>query len=261
MPEHFELLKTEIENRKFYITMNRPEKRNALNGDMVTELKKAFKQAEKDEVTKTIILRAAGKAFSAGADLGYLQELQDFTYGENLEDSQHLKGLYEQIYFLKKPVIAQVEGHAIAGGCGLATVCDFVFATQETKFGYTEVKIGFIPAIVMTFLLRKIGEAKARELILTGKLIKAPEFKEMGVVNEVYEPDEIREQVKAFADQLAEETSLDAVGLTKELMAKIQSRETEQAINLAAEYNAKARETDDCKKGINAFLNKEAMKW
>src|SRR5689334_9069020 len=155
------------------ITLSRPEKRNALSFELVSELKAAFTALEMDATVKIIILKAQGEAFCAGADLGYLQQLQHFSFEENLADSNHLKELFLQIYTLKKVVIAQVQGHALAGGCGLATVCDFSFTVPEAKFGYTEVKIGFIPAIVMIFLLRKIGEARSKQLLLSGELITA----------------------------------------------------------------------------------------
>ncbi len=154
-----------VADRIGYITLNRPDKRNALSFDLVKELKEAFARAEDDAAVKVIVLRANGEAFCAGADLAYLQNLQKFSHVENLADSNHLKELFLQIYILKKVVIAQVQGHALAGGCGLATVCDFSFSVPEAKFGYTEVKIGFIPAIVMVFLIRKIGEGKARHLL------------------------------------------------------------------------------------------------
>ena len=140
-----------VQDRVGYITLNRPEKRNALSGEMVTELKAAFAKADEDESVKVIVLKASGEAFCAGADLAYLQQLQKFSLEENVKDSNHLKDLFLQIYQLKKVVIAQVQGHALAGGCGLATICDFVFAIPEAKFGYTEVKIGFIPALVSVF--------------------------------------------------------------------------------------------------------------
>ena len=155
------------------IILNRPDKRNALNSEFVGELRQAFGEANADDSIRVIILKGSGKAFSAGADLGYLQQLQNNTYDENLQDSSHLMELFKLMYSHKKLIIAQVEGHALAGGCGLATVCDFIYTVPEALFGYTEVKIGFIPAIVMFFLLRKIGEAKARELLLTGTLIEA----------------------------------------------------------------------------------------
>ena len=140
-----------VKDRIGFITLNRPEKRNALSFELIAEMKNAFNQADKDERVKVIVLRANGETFCAGADLDGLQKLQNFSREENLEDSRHLKELFYKIYTLNKVVIAQVQGHALAGGCGLAIVCDFVYAVPEAKFGYTEVKIGFVPSIVMVF--------------------------------------------------------------------------------------------------------------
>lgn len=257
----YEYIKYSVENRLAHITLNRPEKRNAFNEKLVEELKEAFKNAENDTEVKVIILKATGDIFSAGADLGYLQGLQKNTYQENLDDSMRLKALYQQMYTLKKVIIAQVEGHAIAGGCGLATVCDFTFAVPKAKFGYTEVKIGFVPAIVMIFLLRKIGELKTKSLLLTGDLISAEKAKEIDLINFIYEPEEIAERVHEFAQKLCTSSSGKSLEITKTMIAKVQDLDFEEAFNYAAEMNAKGRSTDDCKKGISTFLNKEKLNW
>jgi methylglutaconyl-CoA hydratase len=250
-----------VNNRIGTITLNRPEKRNALSYEVVAELKEAFTKAEEDDQVKVIILKANGEAFCAGADLEYLQQLQKFSYEENLNDSNHLKELFLQIYTHSKVVIAQVQGHALAGGCGLATVCDFVFAVPEAKFGYTEVKIGFIPAIVMVFLLRKIGEGKAKELLLSGELFSAENVKQLGLINQVVAPEKLEIEVEAFAKKLVESNSTQSMKLTKQMISKVQSLSVEDALQYAAEMNAHARGTDDCKKGIAAFLNKEKIRW
>jgi methylglutaconyl-CoA hydratase len=250
-----------VKDRIAYITMNRPEKRNALSHEMVTELKDAFHMAEDDESVKVIILRARGEAFCAGADLEYLQKMQDFSYEQNVADSTHLKELFIQIYELKKIVIAQVQGHALAGGCGLSTVCDFVFAVPEAKFGYTEVKIGFVPAIVMIFLLRKLGEAKAKELLLTGSLLMADEAKSIGLVNQVVSKDRLHKEVLKFAANLVKSNSGNSMGITKQMISRVQSLPLHDALTFAAEMNAKTRASDDCRNGIAAFLKKEKMTW
>ncbi len=250
-----------ILNRIGFITLNRPEKRNALSHEVISELKEAFLQAEMDEQVTVIILKANGDAFCAGADLAYLQQLQHFTQEENLADSNHLKELFLQIYTLKKVVIAQVQGHALAGGCGLASVCDFVFAIPEAKFGYTEVKIGFIPAIVMIFLLRRIGEGKAKQLLLTGDLISAEYAKQLGLVNTVASSDTIENETKMFAQRLIENNSEHAMMLTKKMISQVQSMTIEQALSFASEMNATARASEDCKKGVDAFLSKKKIEW
>lgn len=249
------------QDRIAFITLNRPEKRNALNAQLVDELKQAVKQAEDDTEAKVVVLKGEGKAFCAGADLEYLQSLQTNSYEENLMDSENLAELFKMIYSSTKVFIAQVEGHAIAGGAGLATVCDFIFSVPEVKYGYTEVAIGFVPAIVSVFLIRKIGETKAKELLLTGKIISASQAKEMNIFNEVFKVSEIKKAVLSFAEALINNTSQESLKLTKQLINKVQDTDYDSALKFAAKMNAESRATDDCKKGISAFLNKEKIKW
>tara|TARA_B100000609_G_C17170377_1_gene411305 strand:- start:242 stop:1021 length:780 start_codon:yes stop_codon:yes gene_type:complete len=249
------------EERVGFITLNRPEKRNALNGLFVSELKEAFKYAEKDIDCKVIVLKAKGDAFCAGADLAYLKDLQSNTYDENLADSTHLMELFQKIYTLSKVVIAQVQGHAIAGGCGLASVCDLAIATTESKFGYSEVKIGFIPAIVSVFLIKQIGVTKSKELLLTGKIVSAEEAQSFGLINKVSTKEKLESCVMDIAQSLVKTTSAESLKLTKELINGVSDKSVSEGFNWAAEMNAKARETKDCKKGIAAFLDKEKIKW
>lgn len=254
-------IRYKTDNRIAYITLNRPDKRNALNAETVTELKQAFTMAKEDKGVKVIVLAGEGKAFCAGADLGYLQQLQTNTYEENLADSQHLMQLFLQIYTHPKPVIAAVNGHALAGGCGLATVCDFSFSVPEAKFGYTEVKIGFIPAIVKVFLLRKIGEGRAKELLLGGQLIDAEKAAQWGLINEVVAAQALDERVAGFAEMLCTQNSGQSMALTKEMIGKVQELPLEEALAYAAAKNAEARATEDCRRGIASFLNKEPLQW
>ena len=256
-----QFLKYQVQDNLAYITLNRPEKRNAFSFQLVKELKEAFTQAAQDTTVKVVILNAEGAVFCAGADLDYLQQLQQASYEQNLEDSQYLKELYAQMYHFPKVIIAAVQGHALAGGCGLITVCDFVFTVPEAKFGYTEVKIGFVPAIVMTFLLRKIGETKAKKLLISGNLVTAHEALTMGLLHEVVEPSLLASTVEAFARSLCETNSAEAMSMTKKLLAQVQDIPLEAALDLAAIANATARGTADCKRGIAAFLNKEKIVW
>jgi methylglutaconyl-CoA hydratase len=244
-----------------YITLNRPEKSNALSHELVSELRVAFKAAEDDVAVKVVILKANGEAFCAGADLGYLQQLQDNSFEQNLADSDHLKELYLQIYESKKVVISQVHAHALAGGCGLASVCDFTFAAPEAHFGYTEVRIGFVPAIVMVFLLRKVGEGKAKQLLLGAPIITAEEALAMGIVHFIRDKEILAREVTDFAMKLIENNSAYAMGVTKQMMAKVQALPIEDALTFASEMNAKARASEDCKRGIQAFLSKEKISW
>ncbi len=255
------LVEYSVKDRIGYITLNRPEKRNALSPAIVSGLKELFKKAESDDEVKVIVLKANGEAFCAGADLAYLQQLQKFSYEENLADSQHLKELFYLIYTLKKVVIAQVQGPALAGGCGLITVCDFVFATSDAKFGYTEVKIGFVPAVVMIFLLRKVGEARAKALLLTGNLISAAEALQIGIVNKVVDKLTLEKAVNDFATEIISSASSQSLALTKRMISEVQHLTLQEALDFAARQNAQTRSTEDCKKGIDAFLKKQPLKW
>lgn len=250
-----------VQEHLAYITINRPDKSNALSHEVVSELRQAFARAEEDDDVRMVILRANGPAFCAGADLSYMQELQSNSFEQNLRDSLHLKDLFLEIYQLKKVVISQVHAAALAGGCGLATVCDFTFAAPEATFGYTEVRIGFVPALVMVFLLRKIGEAKAKQLLLGGHLITAEQAREMGLVNYVKERSRLEQEVKDFAHHLIENNSAYAMGVTKQMISKVQGLTLDDALAFAAEMNAKARGSDDCRRGIRAFLKKEKISW
>jgi methylglutaconyl-CoA hydratase len=256
-----ELVKYAVKDRMGFVTLNRPEKRNALSFELVSELMVIFTKAESDPAVKIIILGAVGEAFCAGADLDHLRNLQHFSYEDNLEDSRHLRDLFLKIYTLKKVVIAQVQGHALAGGCGLATVCDFVFAVPAAKFGYTEVRVGFVPAIVMVFLLRKLGEQKAKHLLLSGELVTGDKALSFGLVNFLTTKELLEPSVIDFAQKLIQNNSLQSMELTKKMIADIQSMPISEALDYAAKMNASARTTEDCKKGIQAFLEKRDLIW
>ncbi|MGF1533082.1 MAG: enoyl-CoA hydratase/isomerase family protein [Bernardetiaceae bacterium] len=244
------------------ITLNRPEKRNAFNQNLVEELTVAFERAQNDPTVAVVLLASEGKSFCAGADLGYLQQLQGFSYEENLADSTRLKELFARIYHFPKVVVGAVQGHALAGGCGLVTVCDYVWSVSAAKFGYTEVKIGFVPAIVMPFLVRKIGQSRARALLLTGDWITAQQALEYGIVHQIVETtEELQTRSLAFAQHLAQTNSSNAMQLTKKMLLQTADQDTEAAIEEGAELNARARQTPDCQRGIAAFLNKEKIIW
>ena len=250
-----------LEDRIINISLNRPDKRNALNQELVNELIHAFESARNDFQGKVIILKAEGGVFCAGADLAYIQELQNYSYEENLQDSTQLKKLFHLIYTHPKVIIAQIEGHAIAGGFGLASVCDFIFSVPKAKFGYTEVKIGFVPALVLVFLIRKIGEARAKRLLLSGDLYTAEELLSTGLFHGLYEKEEIDHITFAFAQKLCDQNSTSSMQLTKEMIANVQAMGLNEALDYAASMNAKARETEDCQKGIASFLNKKKLSW
>jgi methylglutaconyl-CoA hydratase len=252
----------ETADRRARITLNRPEKRNALDDTFVRELTSAFVSAGKDPNVKVILLAGAGSAFCAGADLEYLSRVSQFDLEENRSDSMQLANLFRVIHELRKPVIALVNGPALAGGCGLASCCDFIIASEETaKFGYTEVHIGFIPAIVMIFLIKRVGEGKARELVLRGNILKAREAREMGLINMVVPQNELDAAATALSAELIDENSSVAMGLCKEMFSKLPGMNVPDALDFAANMNAAARMTPDCKQGIASFLKKERPHW
>jgi len=250
-----------VADRIATITINRPEKRNALNPKLIAELTESFIRASEDEDVKIVVLNANGGTFSAGADLEYLQQLQNNTFEENVADSNNLKQLFTTIYYLPKVVIAQVEGQAIAGGCGLATICDIVFATPESNFGYTEVKIGFVPAIVSCFLVQKVNETIAKEILLTGKIFDAAQALNYKLINFVTNSSEIHLKVKEFALSLCRESSGNSLMITKQLISQTTNPLLEKTLETAVQINARVRESDDFKKGIASFLNKEKINW
>ena len=251
----------QVNDRIAEIVINRPDKRNALNPSLVAELTAAFLRAEEDLEVKTVILKANGDVFSAGADLAYMQQLQHFSYEENIHDSAALKDLFETIRTLKKVVIAQVEGHAIAGGCGLATICDIIFAVPDAKFGYTEVKLGFVPAIVSCYLVQKVGETLAKKLLISGDLFSAEEALKYNLITYVTKAEEINRIVREFALNLNSSASGNSLMLTKQLINHTTNSWLDSCLNNAISVNAKTRESEDFKKGIGSFLAKEKINW
>ena len=244
------------------IVLSRPEKENAFDDLMVSELSQAFTQALRNPDVKAVLLAAEGESFCSGADLEYIRRISKFDFNQNLADSSSLMRLFLQIYTLRKPVIALVSGPALAGGCGLAIVCDFVLAAKETAtFGCPEVRIGFIPAIVTEFLVRRVGEGRARELALSGEILTAEAAERIGLVSRVVPAMELEKAGMALAAELTTKNSASSMGLVKELLARVHGMATTEALEYAANLNALTRMTDDCKRGIDAFLNKEQVRW
>jgi methylglutaconyl-CoA hydratase len=237
------------------LTLNRPKKRNALNDELIAALKAALIDADATESVRAIIIRGAGNDFCSGADLSALQKIADASYEENLEDAKKLADLFTQIRQTSVPVIAAVHGRALAGGAGLATACDLVLATRSARFGYPEVKIGFVPAMVMAILRRNIGEKTAFELSTQGFEFSAERALELGLVNHVYDDNEFDQRVADYVSVYTK-VSASAVRLTKRLLYKMDGSKFEKAIFAGAETNAEARMTEDCKMGIANFLEK-----
>lgn len=246
----------EISSAVATITLNRADKRNALSAELVQELRDCFDSLRLRDDVRVVILAGAGKAFCAGADLEYLKKLADFSILENMADSRLLQEALHTIFTFPKPVIAKVHGAAIAGGCGLATVCDFVIASEEKAlFGYSEVKIGFIPAIVLVYLIRKIGDTQARRLTLSAQNISAKEAERIGLITKCVPDETLDNEVNELALTLAQ-NSASAMMLTKEMLTNLQGMSLEAGLRYASSMNALARNTEDCKNGIERFLTK-----
>jgi len=237
------------------LTLNRPEKRNALNVGLIADLKSALRAADEDQNLRAVIIKGAGKDFCSGADLSALQKIATASYEENLEDAKNLAELFSIIRVLKIPVIAAVHGRALAGGCGLATACDIVLATTTARFGYPEVKIGFVPAIVMAILRRNLGEKLSFELVTQGFEFSAEEAKTLGLVNRLFPEQSFEQNVLEYA-AIYTKLSRSAVQLSKRLLYQMDAKNFEDALQAGAETNAEARMTEDCQKGIAKFLDR-----
>lgn len=255
------LIETQVAERIGYITLNRPERRNALSYALVSQLKEAFSAWQGDPTIRVVVLRANGPVFCSGADIEYLQKLQDYTLQENLADSLHLMELYLMMYRYPKPIIAQVEGPALAGGAGLVTVCDLVVATPQATIGYPEARIGFLPAMVTYFLLRRVGEGWARQLLITAEPISAEEAHRMGLFNYLVSPEEVSGFTRNLAIRIADQTSPVSQEFIRKLIADLQDMPLKEGLEFAAKMNAHARATEDFRRGIAAFLRKEKISW
>jgi methylglutaconyl-CoA hydratase len=255
----YETILTAEESRIWTITLNRPERRNAMTPEMQLELIAAMDEAASSDC-RVVVLAGAGEAFCSGLDLTALQGMKDKTAAEYRAGAERIAKLFRTLYELPKPTIAAVHGAAIAGGTGLAMISDFTLAAPAAKFGYTEVRIGFVPAIVSAFLALQVGDKRARDLLLTGRLFDASEAYRLGLVNELVAAENMAERVQALAQTLAA-NSPQSLGATKRLLAAQNKIWLDTAIAEAMEANALARETGDFQEGIAAFLEKRKPSW
>jgi len=244
-----------VEGAVALVTLNRPEKRNALDDALVAGLKRALRDADEREDVRAVLVTGAGADFCSGADLSALQKISESSAVENLEDAQSLSELFALIRGVRVPVVAAVRGRALAGGCGLATACDIVLASTSARFGYPEVKIGFVPAMVMAILRRNVSEKRAFELITRGAEISAAEAERIGLVNHVFEDDAFETQVERYVAGF-EQVSRSAVVLTKRLLYQMDGMSFDAALQAGADVNTIARMTEDCRAGIARFLSK-----
>jgi methylglutaconyl-CoA hydratase len=241
------------------LTLNRPDKRNAISYELIADLLRALDEV-KSSPARVLIVTGAGKAFCSGMDLDNLKSLIGRTPEQNLEDSRTMVSLFRSLYEFSMPTIAAVNGAAIAGGTGLALLCDFTLAVPEAKFGYTEVRIGFVPAIVSTFLLRQVGEKIARDLLLTGRIFDADEAYRIGLLTQIVPQEQLMNRARELAAQLMESSPL-SLAYTKRLLTDHARAELDEQIEAAIRGNAGIRSTHDFREGISSFLEKRKPKW
>ncbi len=247
------------ENEIAVVTLNRPEKRNAISSGMIDDLEGALAAIESSEA-RVAILTGAGTVFCAGMDLEGLRGMASRSFEENLEDSRRMAVLYHRLYSFPKPVIAAVNGDAIAGGCGLATLCDFTLAAPQARFGYTEVRIGFLPALVSIFLVRQVGEKHARDLLLSGRLVNAEEAQRLGLVSEVVPSEALLARARELGQALLANSPA-SIETTKRLLLAYAEPELGRQLERAIEANARIRGGDDFREGVSAFLEKRKPNW
>ncbi len=241
------------------ITLNRPDKRNAISFELIDDLVRALGEVAKSEAI-VLILTGAGKAFCSGLDLENLKALLGRTPEQNIADSRTMVQLFRGLYEFPKVTIAAVNGPAIAGGTGLALLCDFTLAVPEAKFGYTEVRIGFVPAIVSTFLLRQVGEKQARDLLLTGRIFDAAEAARLGLVSEIVAPENLMTRARELGALLMQNSPA-SLKATKKLLNDHARAELDAQIEAAIRENAGVRTTADFREGICSFLEKRKPVW
>lgn len=245
-----------VDNSVASITLNRPEKRNALNDELIAAIKQGLEQAAADESVRVIVISGAGKDFCSGADLAAIQKIAQASVADNAEDARSLLELFLFMRQIPVPVVAAVKGRALAGGCGLASACDLVLASQSARFGYPEVKIGFVPAMVLAILRRNVSEKRAFELLTRGAEIGAIQAMHFGLVNEIFTDETFENDVANYVAEFRK-MSRSAVALTKSLLYQVDGLAFRDALETGADVNVIARLTEDCQQRIARFLNKD----
>jgi methylglutaconyl-CoA hydratase len=241
------------------ITLNRPEKRNALDAELISEVRDAMRSSATDENVRVVLITGAGTDFCSGADLSGLERTFNASVLDHMADARNMAELFVEMRHHPRPIVAAVRGRALAGGCGLATACDLIVAAESAKFGYPEVNIGFVPAMVMAILRRSLSEKRAFEMITTGEIISAQTASDYGMINSIFADETFELDVDAFVSKLASK-SASAITLSKRLLYHMDAMGFEAAIEAGVETNAIARMTDDMKRGVEKFLRNPARK-
>ena len=251
------VLRYEVESGVATLTLNRPDKRNALNGELVTALKDALDRADADAAVRVVAIAGAGKDFCSGADLAELERIATLSSDENLRDARSLGALFTKMRDLRCPVVAVVRGRALAGGCGLASACDVVLAEEGAEFGYPEVHLGFVPAMVMAILRRKVMEGKAFDLVVNGARVGAAEAERLGLVTHVLNSATFETDARAYLEGVAKRPP-GAVALTKRLLYDLDGLSFDDGIERGAQVNVEARMSDECRSGVRRFLERSS---
>src|SRR5579863_1618910 len=254
MPSYQKILYT-VEQGIARITLNRPEKRNALDGELISEVRDALRSSSRDETVRVLLITGTGADFCSGADLGGLERTFNAGVLDHMADARNMAELFLEMRHHPRPIVAAVRGRALAGGCGLATACDLIVAAESSKFGYPEVNIGFVPAMVMAILRRSLSEKRAFEMIASGEIITAQTALDFDLINAVFADETFDIDVEAFVSKLASKSS-SAITLSKRLLYHMDGMTYEAAIQAGVETNAIARMTDDMRRGVEKFLKK-----
>jgi len=261
MTEHeFKTIRLTMDKKVARITFNRPEVHNAFNATMIAELAEVFERLKKDESVRVVVLTGKGQSFCAGADINWMREIIHYSYEQNLQESLQLAEALHRLYILPKPTVAMVNGAAIGGGNGFLSACDIALAAEEAHFGLSEVKIGLVPAAISPYVIRKIGESKAREYFLTGKRIPARQAYEIGLVNEVVPQKQLESTVKDLVDLLLT-SGPEALANCKELIFRVPQLSLEEAKEFTARMIADLRISEEGQEGMASFLEKRKPKW
>ncbi|MFA5512244.1 MAG: enoyl-CoA hydratase-related protein [Candidatus Kapaibacterium sp.] len=257
---NYETIKLEIQNSVATVTLNRPEVRNALNSQVISELTQAFKSLQFEDSIRCILLTGEGKSFCSGADLKWLGEISKYDYEQNYRESKELVELLYLIHEHPKPVITKVNGSAVGGGVGLMLVSDIIFVEENAVFGLSEVAIGIVPAAIVPFVLARIGETKARELLITGERINSKQALEMGLINYVVNRNNINSEVQIKIDYILKNGPL-AVKTVKEMMTSLRNSSRDESIEYISNVIAQLRTGEEGREGIKAFLEKREPIW